>query len=271
VSIATGGVVPESADAVIPVEDVVGHDNEVEIGEPARVGANIRPRGGDVRQGEEVLSAGIRIAAPQLGALAAAGIPGVLCARRPCAAVLATGSELAASGSQLGEGQIYDSNRPMLEAQLESAGARVVLSRTVEDDPGEHRSALEAALELDVVVTSGGGSVGRHDLVRRTGSELGVEEVFWRVAVKPGKPFWFGTRGRTLVFGLPGNPVSSLVGFELFVRSALLALQGAADPGPRFAAGQLAAPVQRNDARDQLLRARSRLVGGIVELEPLVG
>lgn len=270
-AISTGGVVPEGADAVIPIEYVVQHDNEVEIREGVERGANVRPRGGDVRAGEEVVPAGTPVGVPQLGALAACGILDISCARRPRAAVLATGSELAAPGSVLSEGQVYDSNRPMLEADLVRAGADVQLSQVVADDPGAHRAALESALELDLVVTSGGVSVGPHDLVRRTGDELGVEEVFWGVAVKPGKPLWFAVRGETLVFGLPGNPVSSLVGFELFVRPAVRALQGAAELAPRFAAGRLATAARRNPARDQLLRARSRLVDGVVELEPLAG
>ena len=122
----------------------------------------------------------------------------------------------------------------MLAAQLAAAGAEVERLLAVADDEAAHRAALERGLEADVLVTSGGVSVGPHDLVRRVEAELGVEEVFWRVAVKPGKPVSFGVRGATLVFGLPGNPVSSLVGFELFVRPAISALQGA-DPGPRFA------------------------------------
>jgi molybdopterin molybdotransferase len=122
-----------------------------------------------------------------------------------------------------------------------------------------------------VLVTSGGVSVGPHDLVRRIEAELGVEEVFWRVAVKPGKPVSFGVRGRTLVFGLPGNPVSALVGCQLFVRPAVLALQGASDPGPAFELGRLAGPIRRNPERDELLRARLRTADGAVELEPIRG
>ncbi|MFL6015048.1 MAG: molybdopterin-binding protein, partial [Gaiellaceae bacterium] len=141
----------------------------------------------------------------------------------------------------------------------------------VADDPDEHRRALERALEADVVVTSGGVSVGPHDLVRQVEAELGVEEVFWRVAVKPGKPISFGVRGSTLVFGLPGNPVSSLVGFELFVRPALLALQGARDPGPPFQPGVLGASVRRNSQRDEFWRARVRSDGDRAVLEPLTG
>jgi molybdopterin molybdotransferase len=123
-----------------------------------------------------------------------------------------------------------------------------------------------------VLVTSGGVSVGPHDLVRRIEAELGVEEVFWRVAVKPGKPVSFGLRGSTLVFGLPGNPVSSLVSFELFVRPAVLALQGLADPLPRFEPGRLAAALKRSAGRDQLVRARSRFEDdGSVDLDPVTG
>jgi molybdopterin molybdotransferase len=126
----------------------------------------------------------------------------------------------------------------------------------VEDDEAAHREALERGLGHDVLVTSGGVSVGPHDLVRSVGVELGVEEVFWGIAMRPGKPLWFGTRGETLVFGLPGNPVSSFVCFELFVRPALLALQGHASPSPPFEPGTLAGAVRRNAVRDDLVRAR---------------
>ena len=141
----------------------------------------------------------------------------------------------------------------------------------VADDEAATLRALERGLERDVLVTSGGVSVGRHDLVRASLAALGVEEVFWRVAVRPGKPVVFGTRGTTLVFGLPGNPVSSLVGFELFVRPALLALQGASDPGPRWLPGRLGAGVRRNLERDQLVRARRRFGADAVVLDPVAG
>jgi molybdopterin molybdotransferase len=126
-------------------------------------------------------------------------------------------------------------------------------------------------LEADVLVTSGGVSVGPHDLVRSVAKELGVEEVFWRVAVKPGKPISFAVGERTLVFGLPGNPVSTLVCFELFVRPAVLALQGAADPRPRFQPGRLANTVRPNPVRTELVRARTAVVDGAVELDVLSG
>ena len=270
--IATGGVVPEGADAVIPFEHVVEDDNSVEISASVAPGSNIRARGADAQAGEDVLQPGTLLGPAQLGALAAAGVAEATCAARPRAAVLATGTELRSPGEPLGPGEVYEANGLILAAQLTSAGADVTRLAAVADDEDVHRDALERGLESDVLVTSGGVSVGPHDLVRRIEAELGVEEVFWRVAVKPGKPVSFGVRGSTLVFGLPGNPVSSLVGFELFVRPAVLALQGRADPLPRFEPGRLEAALKRNPVRDQLIRARTRRGGdGAIVLEPLAG
>ena len=269
--IATGGAVPEGADAVIPIEYVVQHENSIEISEPVEHGANVRSAGGDVRRGERVVAAGMRLGAAQVGALAAAGVAGVACVRRPRAAVLATGSELRAPGEELGPGQIYEANTAILDAQLRSEGAEVERLPAVADDREAHREAIERGLAADVLLTTGGVSVGPHDLVRDIERELGVEEVFWGVSVKPGKPISFGVRGKTLVFGLPGNPVSALVGFELFVRPALRALQGIADPLPRWEPGVLATPVRPNPARDELVRARTNAEGSAVSVEPLAG
>jgi molybdopterin molybdotransferase len=269
--IATGGVVPDGADAVIPIEYVVEHGNEIEIRSAVESGENVRPRGGDIRAGEVVVEAGSVLTPARLGALAAAGIPQVRCARRPRAAVLPTGSELRRPGEPLAAGEIYEANGLILSTQLEAAGAAVELMPAVGDDEAAHRGALEHALDADVVVTSGGVSVGPHDLVRRVEAELGVEEVFWRVSVKPGKPIAFGVRERTLVFGLPGNPVSALVGFVLFVEPAIRALQGVPDPLPRFDRGRLVAARRRNPERDELVRARLRRSEDGPLLEPLSG
>jgi len=270
-AISTGGVVPDGATAVVPIEHVVQRDNEVEIADAVVEGAHVRPRGGDVSAGQIVVERGVRLAATQLGALAAAGVAAVACARRPRVVVLATGSELVPPGTPLGPGQVYEANALMLAAAIERAGAEVERLPAVADDERAHRVALERGLEADVLVTSGGVSVGPHDLVRRVEAELGVTEIFWQVAMKPGKPVSFGIRGRTLVFGLPGNPVSSLVGCELLVKPAIRALQGHADPLPRYELGRLTAVLRRNDARDELVRARARLEGGAVVLEPLSG
>jgi molybdopterin molybdotransferase len=269
--IATGGVVPEGADAVVPVERVVELDNDtVEIG-VAEPGANVRPRGSDARRGDVVVPAGVRLDAARLGALSAAGVAEVVCSARPSAAVVPTGTELRRPGEPLAAGEIYEANGLILATQLAAAGADVARVAAVGDDETAHREALEQALEADLVVTSGGVSVGPHDLVRRVEAALGVEEVFWRVAVKPGKPISFGVRGRTLVFGLPGNPVSALVGFELFVRPAVLALQGTREPLPRFLRGTLRSARRRSAERDELVRARVHVGDAAVELEPLSG
>ena len=269
--IATGAAIPAGADAVIPLEHVADHDNSIEIAEPVPAGSNVRPRGGDLRAGEVVVPAGARLGPAQLGALAAAGIADISSTARPRAAVLSTGSELRRPGERLEPGQIYEANSILLAAQLESAGAVVDQLDAVADDEEAHRAALERGLEADALVTSGGVSVGPHDLVRSVGAELGIEEVLWGVAVKPGKPLWFGVRGQTLVFGLPGNPVSSLVCFELFVRPAVLSLQGASEPLPRFQPGRLARGLRPNALRTELVRARSRVADGEVELEVVTG
>jgi molybdopterin molybdotransferase len=265
--ISTGAVVPDGADAVVPVERTSG---DVEV-EGVGSGENVRPRAGDARAGDVIVERGDVLRPAQLGALAAAGVVLVRCTRRPRVSVLATGSELRAPGEQLAPGEIYESNTVLLAAQLESAGAEVTVLRPVGDDERATRDALERGLDSDVLVTSGGVSVGPHDLVRGALAALGAEEVFWRVAVKPGKPIAFAVRGETLVFGLPGNPVSSLVGFELFVRPALLALQGARDAWPAYLPGRLGVSVRRNEHRDELLRARTRVEDGSVVLDPLTG
>ena len=207
-----------------------------------------------------------------MGALAAAGLAAVRCARRPHVAVLATGSELRPPGEPLGDGEIYESNGALLAAAVASAGAVPERLGIVPDERATTRKGLEAALaRADVVVTSGGASVGPHDLVRALQAELGVEEVFWGVSIKPGKPLAFGTRDARLVFSVPGNPVSALVTFELFIRPALAALVGVADPLPRYARGVLVRSLRRDPRRDEFVRATTEARGAEVFLDPLPG
>jgi len=270
VVISTGAVVPEGADSVVPVERSEPDGDGVRL-EEVRTGQHVRPRGGDVRSGETIGVAGQLLGAAQVGALAAIGLATVAVSRRPRVAVLATGSELRPPGEPLAPGQIYESNTTLIAAQVESAGGEALVLPPVADDPAATRDALAWGLEADVLITSGGVSVGRHDLVRAALRELGAVEVFWRVAVKPGKPVAFATRETTLVFGLPGNPVSSLVGFELFVRPALRALQGVAQPQPAFLPGRSAVDLPRTAERDELVRARRQVEPDGVVLQPLSG
>jgi molybdopterin molybdotransferase len=270
-AISTGAVVPDGADAVVPIENVVVQGNRVEISAAVQPGSHIRPRGGDINAGEVVVPAGARLTPGRLAAAAAAGVARLSCARRPQVVVLATGSELVLPGGELRPGEIYETNSLMLHAELREAGAEVAIGPPVADDEQTLREALELGLTADVLVTSGGVSVGEHDLVRAVERELGVEEIFWRVSIKPGKPVSFGIRGETLVFGLPGNPVSSLVGCELFVKPALRALQGIADPLPSFEPGRLAVDLRRNEERDEFVRARARVDGDALVLDPITG
>jgi molybdopterin molybdotransferase len=268
--ISTGATVPAGADVVVPIEVVEDRGDRVVVAQQLTVGQHVRPRGGDVRAGDTVLAAGALLGAAQVGALGAAGIAEVACSRRPRVVVLATGSELRSPGASLAAGQIYESNRAMIAAVFARAGADVDVLDVVADEGTALRDALDRGLEADALVTTGGVSMGEHDLVRRTEAELGVEEVFWGVAVKPGKPLAFGVRDGTLVFGLPGNPVSSLVGALVFVATGLLARQGAEDPLPRYALGVTASTIRRNPERDEFVRAR-QVDRDTVLLEPISG
>jgi molybdopterin molybdotransferase len=270
--IATGGVVPEGADAVVPIEVVEENEEGLSVASPVMAGANVRDPGGDVRAGETVLEPGVALGPGQVGALAAAGVSEVQCTKRPRVGILVTGSELRQPGEALEPGQIYESNGLLLATALGLAGAVPAQLGVVADDEAEHRRTMERALlGFDMLITTGGASVGPHDLVRKVQAELRVEELFWGVAMKPGKPVAFGVRRDHLVFNLPGNPVSVLATFELLVRPAINALLGLPDPLPAFRNGTLAAAVRRNADRDELVRAARRRDDGVEVLEPLSG
>jgi molybdopterin molybdotransferase len=258
IRISTGAAVPEGANAVVPVERTTaptGGRVRVPETEP---GANIRRAGEDIRVGDVLLRAGTTLGAAELGVAASVGRASLRCGLRPRVVVLATGDELTPPGEPLGPGRIYGSNGFALGAQVERAGATLAGRDTVPDTPDGTREAIREALEqADVVIVSGGVSVGPHDHVKDALHELGVEEHFWGVLLRPGKPTWFGTREATLAFGLPGNPVSAMVTFQLFARPALAALQGAAPDAARVTA-VLAHPVARNPRREEAVRVRLR-------------
>ena len=255
IAISTGAAVPEGATAVIPVERTQQLDGRVSVPATSE-GANIRRSGEDVAEGEVVLRAGDRLGPAELGVAASVGRAELACARRPRVALLVTGDELTEPGEPLGPGGIYSSNAYALAGQVERAGAELIASGRVADSAEATRTALESALgAADVVVVSGGVSVGPHDHVKGALAELGVREIFWGVSLRPGKPTWFGTRDATLAFGLPGNPVSAMVTFQLFARPALAALQGG-DPAVTRTTAVLDRPVPRNARREQAVRVR---------------
>jgi molybdopterin molybdotransferase len=192
----------------------------------------------------------------ELGAAVAAGAARLTVARMPRVAVLCTGDELRAPGEPLGPGEIHNSNAPMLAALATRSGAEALDQGRLPDDLAATEAGLQTALlHADVVVVSGGVSVGPHDHVKPALAALGVHERFWGVALQPGKPTWFGDREGKLVFGLPGNPVSAVVTFVLFVRPAIAALQGAA-PADQALTARLGVAVKRNRAREQAIRVR---------------
>jgi molybdopterin molybdotransferase len=261
--ILTGAPLPEGADAVVPVEDTdlppgaVDLPASVAVGRPVEAGAHVRRVGSDLRAGAPLLDSGRDLGAAEVAIAAAGGYGELPVHRRPRVAVLATGDELVPPGARLGAAQIPDSNSVGLLAQARDAGAEPVALGIASDSLADVIARLRPALaECDVVVVSGGVSVGAHDVVKDAFAELGTLEL-WRVAVQPGKPLAFGRAGRTLLFGLPGNPVSSLVTFELFVRPVVRRLAGNADlVGREVVRATLVEPVRKDPARRAFLRVR---------------
>jgi molybdopterin molybdotransferase len=207
-------------------EDCDPQGDEVTIRQAAAPGEFVRRRGGDLCEGQKIAEAGARLDGPLLAVLASQGIDRIRVFFRPKVAILATGSELRSPGEPLGSGEIYETNRVMLQELVQDAGGKPRLLDPVPDQEDEHLRALQDAASDDVMVIAGGVSVGERDLVKSTLKKLGCDIELWRVAVRPGKPFLFGRLNQKWVFGLPGNPVSAFVTFLLFVRPALLAMQG---------------------------------------------
>ena len=224
--IMTGAPVPDGADTVVPVEDTQAQaDGRVTFMEAAEVGQHIRRAGEEVRRGSVVVPKGSRLRPAEIGMAATVGRATVSAHPKPRVAVISTGDELVSPGTELRRGQIYNSNAYALAAQVEDAGGVVSQRRHARDTPDALREAFDACAGADVLITSGGVSVGDFDYVKAVFAERGTVD-FWRVAIRPGKPLAFGQWGQTLFFGLPGNPASSMVTFELFVRPALRRLAG---------------------------------------------
>ncbi len=259
VAISTGAALPAGADAVVRVEDTEGGEAAIRVNVPVEAGANVRRAGEDVLAGTTVIPAGATLGAAELGVAASVGLTGVICARRPRLHLLATGDELQEAGGALGPGRIRNSNGLTVATLARSAGAEVIANEIVADSRAATTEALSRALEGDVAVVCGGVSVGAHDHVKSSLAELGAREVFWRVALRPGKPTWFGVGPRGgLVFGLPGNPVSAMVTFSCFVRPAIRAMLGAAEVR-RTVAAVLDSECARSERRTELARCRLEL------------
>jgi molybdopterin molybdotransferase len=226
ITISTGAMLPAGADAVVRVEDTDRDGEALQIFAQVLPGTHVRRRGEDIAGGSTVLEPGTRLGAAELGVLASLGGASVRCHRQPRLAVVTCGDELVQAGEELTPGAIHDSNALSIPALATLSGADVVSIGWMPDETAATRATIAASLDADVVVICGGVSVGKHDHVKGALAELGVEQAFWRVALKPGQPTWFGSRPGALVFGLPGNPVSAMVAFLFLVRPALARLNG---------------------------------------------
>lgn len=258
IRISTGAAVPPDADAVLRIEDARLEAGRVRVATTVATGRDVRRAGEDFPAGAALLSPGTRLGAAELGVLAAAGRPEVSCHRRPRVAVLSGGDELIAPDEPMRPGAVRDSNAYSVPALAEMTGAEVSVAGPAPDLAEATRDAIEPLLGADVAVVCGGVSVGSHDHVKEAFAALGVKESFWGVALKPGKPTFFGTRGGTLVFGLPGNPVSAMVTFLLLVRPALVAM-GGGDPAATQAQATIAEDYEKQPGRAHAIRCRLEL------------
>lgn len=254
--IMTGAPLPPGADAVVMVEDTRKGEGAVEIFRPATAGDNMGRRGEDVREGATVFSSGTRIGAAEMGMLAALGRTRVKVSRRPKVAVISTGDEVEAPGRKLKPGRIFDANQYALGGLALRLGCEVEFMGIARDRVEAIEKKLKDARRADVVLLTGGVSVGDYDLMADILPTVGVEKIWHGVRVQPGKPTYAGVRGQTLYFGLPGNPVSCLVCFELFARPALEKMMGLADLGLRRGRAILADDAKTKPGRRKFLRAQ---------------
>lgn len=253
----TGALIPSGADAVVMQERVQQEDGRIKISSPIRTGENIRRKGEEFAKGVRVLTRGTLITPPVIGLLATLGCNTVRVYRKPRVAIIVTGNELRKPTESLSAGEIYDSNSFALSAALQALGILPVLTLQVSDSKEKIRTAFERALaKADVVISVGGVSVGEYDFVKDVCNDVGIRTEFWKIAIKPGKPNFFGTKGKKLFFGLPGNPVAALLSFHLLVRPALQKMMGMQnEPTVRLSA-QMKADARKKPGRAEFLRAK---------------
>ena len=268
VRIMTGAPLPKGADAVVMVEDTERSGGRVIIRRAVRPADNTGQAGEDLKKGELVLERGAVIGPAETGMLAATGLARVPVVRRPKLAVIATGDEIVEPGERKAAGQIRNSNGPALLAMALRAGADAKYLGIARDSSSSLRAKLARAKGTDILVLTGGVSVGDYDLVKDELRAAGVKPVFWQVRIKPGKPVFFGRRGSRLVFGLPGNPTSAMVTFLLFVQPAIERMLGRKKPGPRGGRAVLTEDVVLKPGRTQFLRGVLDAEGPVLTVTP---
>ncbi|MCF3945809.1 molybdopterin molybdotransferase MoeA [Acidiphilium sp. AL] len=269
VHVFTGSVMPEGADAVTAQEDAVSDDTSITLHEAVRAGRHIRRKGQDFHEGETLLEIGRRLTARDIGLAAAANHPWLAVHRRPVIAVLATGDEIAMPGETIPPGGIVSSNSHALAAFIRARGGVPIILPIAADDRAVIAATAEAASRADLLVTTGGASVGTHDLVQTGLGERGLEVDFWKIAMRPGKPLMFGHLGALPVLGVPGNPVSSLVCGLLFLKPAIERLSGLPGDAPPSEPARCTAALPANDHRADHLRATlARSADGVWDVTP---
>ena len=265
----TGAEIPKGADAIIMVEDTSGFSNNdyVKVMISASSGAHIRKKGEEINEGDVLIKKGARITANELGTCATFGYGDLSVSKKPKVSIFGTGNELVEPGKKLGKGQIYNSNLYVFTDLVEKAGAQIKMREVIKDDKESLKSFLSQALEKsDIIISSGGVSMGRYDYVRDVFIELGVKEHFWKVAQKPGKPLFFGTKENKLIFGLPGNPVSSYIGFMEWVWPVIQSLMGESIERPLY--GKLDELFPREETKHRFLFGLAEYKDGVLMCRP---
>lgn len=262
IRIMTGAPIPEGCDSIVPLEETTESEEGVFVQQVVTVHQHVRMAGEDIRKGELVLSRGTRIRPKDISVLASLGKGNVPVFRKPRVAIVATGDELLELGEIPADGRIINSNSYFLAAAIKALGATPIMLGIARDNRNSHRQMLSEGLDADVLITSAGVSVGDRDLVRDVLGELGVEQIFWRVDVKPGKALAFGMKDATPVFALPGNPVSTMLTFEEFVAPALLKMMGHKNViWPLFCA-ELQHEIRKAPGRTHLARVQVEYTNG---------
>ena len=264
----TGAMIPDGVEAVLMRERSSETNGEVLIKASVKDGENIRRRGEELRRGDVALPPGTLITPPVIGFLAGLGYAEVCVYRKPKVAVIVTGDELIEPQEPLQKGKIRDANTYTIQAALQEIGIDAAACKRIPDDPKKLLEAVNKSLaSAAVLLVSGGVSVGDFDFVKEVFGNAGIEEVFWKVAVKPGKPIFFGTSGEKLIFGLPGNPASALVTFYLFIRPALLSMMGREETQPMYLPARMRSEIRKKAGRTEFLRGRLQIQNGEIYAE----
>ena len=265
----TGAEIPKGADSIVMVEDTSGFsdNSHVKVMIPVPHGAHIRKKGEEINIDDLLIKKGTRVTANELGTCATFGYGKLSVSKKPKISIFGTGNELVEPGEKLAKGQIYNSNLYVFKDLAEKAGSKIEMSEVIKDDKDSLKSFLSEALEVsDIIISSGGVSMGRYDYVRDVFIDLGVKEHFWKVAQKPGKPLFFGTKENKLIFGLPGNPVSSFIGFMEWVWPVLITMMG--EKSEKSIYGILDEPFPRERTKHRFLFGRAKYRNGKLICHP---